>query len=91
MRTAGQSIEARNVVVATGAFQQPKIPPLSAAVPAGVLQLSSRDYRKPTQLPPGAVLVVGSGASGLQICEDLSASGRTVYLSVGRCPRWPRR
>ena len=85
------TIAARNVVVATGPFQQPRIPPLSAALPAGVLQLASRDYRNPTQLPPGAVLVVGSGASGCQICEDLSASGRTVYLSVGRCQRWPRR
>src|SRR5215213_6620377 len=85
------TIAARNVVVATGAFQHPRIPPLSAALPTGVLQLSSRDYRNPAQLPAGAVLVVGSGASGLQICEDLSASGRTVYLSVGRCQRWPRR
>jgi putative flavoprotein involved in K+ transport len=90
MRTAAQTIEARNVV-ATGAFQKPRIPSLSAALPAGILQRSSRDYRTPTQLPPGAVLVVGSGASGLQICEDLAASGRTVYLSVGRGQRWPRR
>ena len=84
-------IAARNVVVATGPFHQPRIPPLSVALPAGVLQLASRDYRNPAQLPPGAVLVVGSGASGCQICEDLSASGRTVYLSIGRCQRWPRR
>jgi len=85
------TIAARNVVVATGPFHQPRIPPLSAALPAGVLQLASRDYRNPAQLPPGAVLVVGSGASGCQICEDLSASGRTVYFSIGRCQRWPRR
>ena len=85
------TIVARNVVVATGPFHQPRIPPLSAALPAGILQLASRDYRNPAQLPPGAVLVVGSGASGCQICEDLSESGRPVYLSVGRCQRWPRR
>jgi putative flavoprotein involved in K+ transport len=91
VRTAGETIEALNVVVATGAFQKPRIPPLSAALPVEVLQLASRDYRNPAQLPPGAVLVVGSGASGLQICEDLLEGGRTAFLSVGRCQRWPRR
>jgi putative flavoprotein involved in K+ transport len=91
VRTAGEPIETRNVVVATGAFQKLRIPPLSTALPAEVLQLASRDYRNPAQLPPGAVLVVGSGASGLQICEDLNESGRAVYVSVGRCQRWPRR
>jgi putative flavoprotein involved in K+ transport len=88
-RTA--TIAARNVVVATGAFQHPRIPPLRAALPAGVLQLSSRDYRNPAQLPPGAVLVVGSGGSGSQIADELCEYGRTVYLSIGRCQRWPRR
>jgi putative flavoprotein involved in K+ transport len=84
-------IAARNVVVATGAFQHPRIPPLSATLPAGLVQLSSRDYRNPAQLPPGAVLVVGSGGSGSQIADELCEHGRRVYLSVGRCQRWPRR
>ncbi len=48
-------------------------------------------YRNPAQLPPGAVLVVGSGASGCQIVEDLLAAGRTVFFSVGRHRRYPRR
>jgi putative flavoprotein involved in K+ transport len=90
-RTADETIEALNVVVATGEYQEPRIPPLSAVLPAGVLQLPSRDYRNPSQLPPGAVLVVGSAASGLQICEDLQEAGRAVYVSVGRGQRWPRR
>ena len=85
------TIAARNVIVATGAFQHPRLPPLSAALPAGVLQLSSRDYRNPAQLPSGAVLVVGSGGSGSQIADELREHGRAVYLSVGRCQRWPRR
>jgi putative flavoprotein involved in K+ transport len=51
----------------------------------------SSGYRRPGALPPGAVLVVGSGASGCQIAEDLCAAGRTVYLSVGRHRRVPRR
>src|SRR5215212_3004161 len=58
------TIAARNVVVATGPFHRPQIPSLSAALPAEVFQLASRDYRNPAQLPPGAVLVVGSGAYG---------------------------
>jgi putative flavoprotein involved in K+ transport len=90
VQTDGAGFEARNVVVASGPYQQPSIPPLGARLPRDVLQLHSRDYRNPTQLLPGAVLVVGSGASGLQIVEDLSRSGRRVYVAVGRCNRWPR-
>jgi putative flavoprotein involved in K+ transport len=91
VQDSAAAIVARNVVVATGAFQHPKIPPLSAALPPSVLQLSSRDYRNPAQLPPGAVLVVGSGGSGSQIADELCEHGRRVYLSIGRCQRWPRR
>jgi putative flavoprotein involved in K+ transport len=91
VRTADETIEALNVVIATGPFQQPRIPPLGATMPRGVLQLHSRKYRNPAQLPPGAVLVVGSGASGLQICEDLYRSGRTVFLAIGRMNRQLRR
>ena len=74
--------EANTVVVATGAFQRPVIP---AIVPecAGLHQLHSHSYRNPSQLPAGAVLVVGAGSSGTQIAEELLASGRRVYLSVG--------
>jgi putative flavoprotein involved in K+ transport len=48
-------------------------------------------YKEPDQLPPGAVLIVGSGASGAQIAEELVRAGRQVYLSVGRHKRMPRR
>lgn len=88
--TAG-AFEAQNVVVATGTFQQPRVPALAAELPAGVLQLHSSVYRSPASLPPGAVLVVGSGQSGAQIAEELRRSGRRVYLSVGRSGRLPRR
>ena len=81
----------RNVVIATGLFQQSKIPPSSANLPPDVLQLHSGEYRNPEGLPPGAVLVVGSGQSGCQIAEELYQSGRKVYLcvggSAGRAPR----
>lgn len=83
--------QAANVVIATGLFQQPKIPPSSANLPGRVLQLHSGEYRDPQGLPPGAVLVVGSGQSGCQIAEELYQSGRKVYLCVGgsggRAPR----
>src|SRR5439155_19460276 len=55
--TSDGELEARNVIVATGAFQRAHVPPLDAPV----LQLHSDDYRAPARLPEGAVLVVGSG------------------------------
>jgi putative flavoprotein involved in K+ transport len=88
--TPDGSIEAANVVVATGPYQRPVIPDLLTAE-AGIFQVHSSRYRNPGQLPPGAVLVVGSGASGAQITEELFRVGRRVYLSVGRHRRLPRR
>jgi putative flavoprotein involved in K+ transport len=91
VRTNSGTFQARNVVVATGQFQRPKLPAFSANIPANVLQLHSGQYRNPEQLPEGAVLVVGSAQSGTQIAEELHQSGRTVYLCVGSAPRVPRR
>jgi putative flavoprotein involved in K+ transport len=89
--TDAGEIVARNVVVATGPYQQPRMPTLSGAIPARLLQLHASEYRHPSQLPAGAVLVVGSGASGCQIAEELLASDRRVFLCVGRHLRMPRR
>ena len=88
--TSDGPIEAANVVVATGPYQRPVIPPL-APDDAGVFQVHASRYSEPGQLPPGAVLVVGSGASGAQITEELFRAGRRVYLSVGQHRRLPRR
>ncbi|HEV2358364.1 MAG TPA: NAD(P)-binding domain-containing protein [bacterium] len=84
-------IEAASVVVATGPYQRPAVSPLAAAMPGWVFQLHSSGYRNPRQLPPGAVLVVGSGASGSQITEDLCEGGRHVYLAAGSHRRRVRR
>jgi putative flavoprotein involved in K+ transport len=84
-------IRARNVVVATGPFQAPKIPVVSHALPSDLFQIHSRDYRNPSQLPRAATLVVGSGASGTQIAEELHRGGRKVILAVGRFHKTPRR
>jgi putative flavoprotein involved in K+ transport len=78
-------------VIATGPFQTPRMPAWSRELPSTVVQVHSSGYRNPEQLPPGAVLVVGSGASGQQIVEDLQRGGRTVYVCVGRSSRMPRR
>jgi putative flavoprotein involved in K+ transport len=91
VKTSGGTFQAKNVVMATGSFQKPKIPAFSANIPESILQLHSSSYRNPDQLPAGAVLVVGSGQSGMQIAEELYQSGRMVYLSVGSTPRVPRR
>jgi putative flavoprotein involved in K+ transport len=90
VETNDTRIEASDVVVATGGFPQPKLPPVSAALPADLVQLHSSEYRAPDQLPAGAVLVVGTGSSGCQIAEDLHRNGRQVYLAVSGCGRFPR-
>jgi putative flavoprotein involved in K+ transport len=88
---ADGSIHARRVVLATGPFQRPLIPRLSLGVPPSVLQTDPTRYRRPGLLPDGAVLIVGSGASGCQIADELVRDGRSVYLSVSRHRRAPRR
>lgn len=84
-------IEAANVVVATGAYQRPALPALSASLPPRLFQFTANCYTNPARLPPGNVLVVGSGGSGYQIADDLARSGRGVFLCVGRHRRVPRR
>jgi len=88
--TAG-ALTADQVVVATGGYHRPVLPAVSQRLPDGVVQLHSADYRSPEALPPGAVLVVGSGQSGAQIAEDLHLAGREVHLALGSAPRVARR
>lgn len=89
--TSNGEMQSRHVVVATGIYQQSKIPAFSSAISRDIRQLTSTQYRNPQSLPPGAVLVVGAGQSGCQIVEDLYLRGRTVYFCVGRAGRVPRR
>ena len=90
LETAADPIHARNVVIATGPYQQPAVPDAAARL-GTVCQISASGYRNPDQLPPGGVLVVGAGASGCQIAEELMDTGRRVFLSVGPHRRVPRR
>jgi putative flavoprotein involved in K+ transport len=89
--TSAGRLEAANVVVSTGAYQRPHRPAGAAALPHDLLQLDVEGYRNPDELPPGPVLVVGSGQSGCQIAEELVDAGRTVFLSCGRAPWGERR
>jgi putative flavoprotein involved in K+ transport len=88
--TSDGLIETDNVVIATGPYQCPSIPALFYD-DGSVFQVHSSGYLNPDQLPPGSVLVAGSGASGAQITEELFRAGRLVYLSIGRHTRLPRR
>jgi putative flavoprotein involved in K+ transport len=88
--TTDGRIAAQNVVVATGPYQRPLRPDLLRDHP-GLFQVHASGYKNPAQLPDGAVLVIGAGASGAQIAEELLRAGRRVFLSVGRHSRLPRR
>jgi putative flavoprotein involved in K+ transport len=91
VRTEDGSYQAPQVVLATGALQQPRVPACAARLPASVTQVLAPAYRNPQALPPGAVLVVGSGETGCQIAEELIRAGRTVFLAGGRSWWAPRR
>lgn len=91
VRTADDTFHARQVVVATGPFQVPFVPPAGQGLDPSVIQLHSADYRNPQALPSRPALVVGGGNSGFQIAEELAAT-RRVELSIGeRAPMLPQR
>jgi putative flavoprotein involved in K+ transport len=73
---------ADQVVIATGPFQVPFVPPIADGVGQDVFQIHCTRYRAPGDLPDGPVLVVGGGNTGFQIAEELSAT-REVHLSIG--------
>jgi len=82
---------AQNVVVATGFCDTPRVPAFGAAMPSSIVQLVPSDYRNPSQVAQGGVLVVGASATGLQIADELAQAGRKVTLAVGTHVRVPRR
>lgn len=91
LRTVDGELLADAVVVATGTYRKPHLPPAAATLPPGLQVLTADDYRSPGAVADGAVLVVGSGQSGCQIAEELHEAGREVVLSCGRAPWLPRR
>jgi putative flavoprotein involved in K+ transport len=77
VQTEDGTLEADQVILATGALQQPKRAPDAADLPATLTQMVAADYRNSESLPRGGVLIVGSGETGCQIAEELARSGGT--------------
>lgn len=90
VRSTDGDYTADKVIVAISGYHIPIVPRQGAALPSGILEVQSLDYRNPHELPDGEILVVGSGQSGCQIAEDLHLAGRKVHLAVGDAPRAPR-
>ncbi len=88
--TTSGDVSCRAVVVASGACNLPSVPPLRAAVPVSIEQITPFEYGNPSRLPPGGVLVVGASATGVQLADEIHRSGRPVTLSVGEHVRLPR-
>jgi putative flavoprotein involved in K+ transport len=78
------------VVVASGAFNMPRVPAFVSAVPSAITTLTPMEYSNPNQLSEGDVMVVGASATGVQIADEIHRSGREVILAVGEHVRGPR-
>jgi putative flavoprotein involved in K+ transport len=81
----------KKIVIASGAMSAPKISASSELLSRNIYQLHVSGYRNAATLPPGAILIIGSGQSGCQVAEDLVKEGRIVYLASSRTGRIPRR
>jgi putative flavoprotein involved in K+ transport len=90
LTTSQGEIQARAVVIASGACNQPTTPAFAGTLPANTLQLTPAEYHNPDQLPDAGVLVVGASATGVQLASEIRRSGRPVTLSVGEHVRLPR-
>lgn len=86
---SGLQFAARNIIIATGPYQSPHIPPFARELDPGIFQLHSSAYLNPRQVPVQSVLVVGAGNSGAEIAIELAQAGKQVWLAgrdVGRIP-----
>ncbi len=83
-------ISCRTVVLASGACNLASLPAVRQHVPASIECVTPLQYRNPSQLPDGGVLVVGASATGVQLADEILRSGRRVVLSVGEHVRLPR-
>ena len=83
--TSYGTVRARHVVLATGPFTRPHVPPAAARLSPQVHQLHSSAYSSPQDVPPGDVVVVGGGNSAAQLAVELSATHQVTVV----CPREP--
>lgn len=88
--TAQATWRCEAVVLASGAFNIAQVPPVAQAVPPGIAQLTTAEYRNPGRLEQAGVMVVGAAASGAQIADEIHRSGRPVTLAIGEHVRAPR-
>jgi putative flavoprotein involved in K+ transport len=80
----------RSVVVASGACNVPVTPAVAETIPESINTLTPHDYRRPEQLEPGGVLVVGASATGMQLADEIQRAGHDVTIAVGEHVRMPR-
>lgn len=90
VNSSAGAVRARHVVVATGAYQRPHRPNGSDLLPSDLLRIDLHEYQHPAGLPPGRVMIIGSGQSGCQLAEELHQAGRDVVLACGKAPWAPR-
>ncbi len=91
VHTREGDLSSRALVLATGTFQRPHRPAVAESLPPELPRMNVDAYRNEAVLPLGKVLVVGSGLSGAQICEELHGAGREVVLACGKAAWIPRR
>ena len=78
---ADRTLEAAQVVIAAGSFRVPSTPAFAADLDPAIVQLHSSDYRRPSQLAPGPVLVVGLGHSGADLAMEVAGAGHRTIVS----------
>lgn len=88
--TDQDTFRCRTLVLASGACNIPSVPQLASELPRSIVSLTPFDYRNPSQLPGGGVLMVGASATGVQLADEIRASGRNVVLATGEHVRLPR-
>ncbi|ESK36594.1 hypothetical protein P256_02506 [Acinetobacter nectaris CIP 110549] len=91
IQTSRGYLVTNHIIIATGPFQKAKIPKIAPLDNKRLYQIHSDEYKNPSQLNDGAVLVVGAGSSGVQIADELNRAGKKVFLSVGKHERPPRK
>lgn len=91
VHTMSEMFTSDQIVMAIGNYHYATLPAMSSQFPSEMFQVHSSEYKNPSLLPEGEVLVVGTGQSGAQIAEDLHLAGKKVHLCVGNAPRTARR
>lgn len=88
--TDRQSWRCRALVIASGACNIPTVPSFAGDLPRSIASITPMEYRNPALLPDGRVMIVGASATGVQLAQEIRASGRNVILSAGEHVRLPR-